>query len=72
MPSVADVLQTMPEVERRLLIESLGNGLERARLAAVCVVAPEPQAESVVHLLEHLTRAIQQLDWARETVQHYG
>jgi hypothetical protein len=69
---VAEFLHSLPAVERNFLVAALGDGLERARLAAVCVVAPEPSAESVVQLLEHLTLAIQQLERAREVVQRQG
>jgi hypothetical protein len=69
---VAEFLQSLPVDERNLLVATLGTGLERARLAAVCVVAPEPSAESLVQLLKHLTQAIEQLERAREVVQRFG
>lgn len=69
MLSVAEFLATLPSVEFRYLARTLADGLDRAKLAPLCLTAPEPRKETVVDLLEHLSEAIRQLEYVREVVR---
>ena len=72
MPKVADFAEQLPESERVALANHIGAGLRSARLAAQCFTDPGPGTESVVQLLAFLSRAIRELEAARDEVRRHS
>lgn len=68
MLKVTNFLAQLDEAEHKHLAELIGAGLHDARMAAQCLTDPGPQSETVTQLLAYLTRAIAQLQQARELV----
>jgi hypothetical protein len=69
MLSVADFLAELPEADHKALANAIGAGLHDARLAAQCLTDPGAHAEDVAQLLAYLSRAIRELEAAREIVR---
>ena len=64
-----EVAARLPEPEQRRLTNAVGGGLHDARLAAQCLTDPDRHTTSPTQFLAYLTRAIGQLELARELVQ---
>ena len=72
MLKVRTLLAQLPEEDHTALLNHVGAGLHDARLAAQCVIEPGPHAEDVAQLLAYLSRAIRQLEDARDVVVRHA
>jgi hypothetical protein len=72
MLTVTDLLDQLPETEQIALGRAIGGGFHSARRAAACMTDPSTQAQTVGQLLAHLTRAIGELESARDLVQQWA
>ena len=68
-PTAREVVARLPEQEHLRLTNAVGGGLHDARLAAQCLTDPDHHTTSPTQFLAYLTRAIGQLELAREVMQ---
>ena len=68
-PTAREVAGRLPEQEHLRLTNAVGGGLHDARLAAQCLTDPDHHTTGAIQFLAYLTRAIGQLELARELMQ---